>query len=107
MTKQVLFHTYTLETTEDGYMMNYLEAKQLPGMILCLDFEKAFDSLDWQFMFKVLNAYGFGDDMCQWISTLYKNTVYCYSQWSVYVMVFYSVWETQFHLICCCVVLKY
>ena len=60
MTKQVLFHTYTLETTEDGYMMNYLEAKQLPGMILCLDFEKAFDSLDWQFMFKVLKAYGFG-----------------------------------------------
>ena len=25
-------------------MMNYLEAKQLLGMILCLDFEKAFDS---------------------------------------------------------------
>ena len=45
-------------------MMNYLEAKQLPGMLLCLDFKKVFDSLDWQFMFKVLKAYGFGNNIC-------------------------------------------
>ena len=50
--------------------MNYLEAKQLAGMLLCLDFEKAFDSLDWQFTFKVLEAYGFGDDICLHSTTI-------------------------------------
>lgn len=54
-------------------LMHYLDTQQLPGMLLCLDFEKAFDTVDWGFMFKVLRAYGFGRDICQWIETLYKN----------------------------------
>jgi hypothetical protein len=53
--------------------MNYLEKNELPGMLLCLDFEKAFDSLDWDFMFKVLGAFGFGEGFCKWIETLYRN----------------------------------
>ena len=51
--------------------MLYRENK--PGLLLCLDFEKAFDSVDWKFMFKVLRAFGFGPDICQWISTFYKD----------------------------------
>ena len=31
-------------------------------MLLCLDFEKAFDFLDWKFMTKALKAFGFGED---------------------------------------------
>ena len=42
-------------------------------MLLCLDFEKAFDSLDWSFMFKMLRAYGFRDGVCKWIGTFYKT----------------------------------
>ena len=34
--------------------------------------KKAFDSVDWKFIFKVLRAFGFGLDECQWISTFYK-----------------------------------
>ena len=37
------------------------EKKNLPGAIVCLDFEKVFDSLDWKFMIKSLKRYGFGD----------------------------------------------
>jgi hypothetical protein len=55
-------------------LMQYLEDKNQPGMLLSLDFEKAFDSLDWEFMFKVLRAFGFGEDFCHWIETFYKNT---------------------------------
>ena len=44
-------------------------------MLLCLDFEKAFDSLDWSFMFKMLRAYGFRDGVCKWIGTLIDS--YC------------------------------
>ena len=38
-----------------------------------LRFEKAFDSVDWRFMFKVLCAFGFGSDIRRWISTFYKD----------------------------------
>ena len=54
-------------------LMHYLDLHQLPGILLCLDFEKAFDSVDWEFMIKVLKAYGFGEEICGWIETFYKN----------------------------------
>jgi len=34
-------------------------------MLWCLDFEKAFDPLDWKFMTKVLKTFGFGEDICR------------------------------------------
>ena len=54
-------------------LINYLNSKNLPGMLLCLDFEKAFDSLDWKFMIKALKAFGFGEDICRWIATFYRK----------------------------------
>ena len=54
-------------------LINYLNTKNKPGLLLCLDFEKAFDSLDWQFMFRALRAFGFGNVLCRWIDTFYKN----------------------------------
>ena len=37
-------------------MIAYLKEKNLPGLLLNICFEKAFDSVDWKFMFKVLKA---------------------------------------------------
>ena len=54
-------------------LINYLNTKNASGLLLCLDFEKAFDSVDWRFMFKVLCAFGFGSDIRRWISTFYKD----------------------------------
>ena len=54
-------------------VMNYLNVNNLPGLLLSIDFEKAFDSLNWNFMIKVLNAYGFGDCVIRWIKTFYNN----------------------------------
>ena len=39
----------------------------------CLDFEKAFDSLDWKCMTEALKACQFGDDICRWIATFYRR----------------------------------
>ena len=36
------------------------EEKNLPGMLLFIDFEKAFDCLEWNFLFKVLEVMNFG-----------------------------------------------
>ena len=54
-------------------LISYLYRENKPGLLLCLDFKKAFDSVDWKFMFKVLHAFGFGPDICQWIFTFYKD----------------------------------
>ena len=39
------------------------------------DFEKAFDSLDWGFMFKTLDFFKFGPSFKRWIRTLYTLPV--------------------------------
>ena len=54
-------------------MIDYLNRSKLPGLLQCLDFEKAFDCVNWCFMFKVLHAFGFGPDFCGWIQTVYKD----------------------------------
>ncbi len=45
----------------------------IPGLIVCLDFEKAFDTLEWDFLFKTLEKYNFGKNFIKWIKTLYTD----------------------------------
>ena len=42
-------------------IIQYAEEKNIPGMLFLIDFEKAFDSVTWTFMFKVLNVFRFGN----------------------------------------------
>jgi len=54
-------------------LIDYLNTNKQPGLLLCLDFEKAFDSVSWKFMFNVLGMYGFGKDFCNWVHSFYNN----------------------------------
>ena len=47
------------------------------GLIPLIDFEKAFDSLEWGYIFKVLRAYNFGNDFIKWIKLLYNDPCSC------------------------------
>ena len=49
------------------------EKQGLPGAIISLDFEKAFDSLNWNFMQKVVKKFGFGNFFSTWITILYND----------------------------------
>ena len=53
--------------------MNYVEEENIPGLLLVVDFEKAFDSISWDFIGEVLEFFKFGPSMKKWISVLYNN----------------------------------
>lgn len=40
--------------------MNYTESKQIPGLIMLIDFEKAFDSVSWKFIFETYDYFNIG-----------------------------------------------
>ena len=43
------------------------------GILLAIDFEKAFDSLNHEFLYQVLQKMGFGPNFPQCIRTFYRN----------------------------------
>ena len=36
----------------------------MDGLLLLVDFEKAFDSIEWNFLQKALNSFNFGPSIC-------------------------------------------
>ena len=60
-----------------GDIISYTAAKNLPGLAVFLDFEKAFDSIEWNFLFKVLDKLNFGPDFKNWVQTFYCNITSC------------------------------
>ncbi len=53
----------------------HCENFKVPGVLLLLDFEKAFDSLEWDFMVKTLEKFNFGEGFIKWVKILYTNPV--------------------------------
>ena len=53
-----------INKTQNGFVdiMNYTEKHNLPGMLVLIDFEKAFDSISW-----TLEFFGFGKSFINWI----------------------------------------
>ena len=43
------------------------EFKKTLGLLLFVDFEETFDSLEWDFMFKCLDFLGFGESIVKWV----------------------------------------
>ena len=58
-------------------LMSYAEQENLDSLIFAADFEKAFDSVDHNFIFASLEKYGFGPDFIKWIKTLLANNESC------------------------------
>ena len=46
-------------------------SKTIPGLLLFIDFEKAFDTLEWSFIETTLKYYNFGESLILWIKLFY------------------------------------
>ena len=55
-------------------LLQFTEEQNIPALLLLIDFEKAFDSLSWSFINKVLKIFNFGPSIITWITVLYKNS---------------------------------
>ena len=58
-------------------IMEYLKDRQLPGIMINIDFEKAFDSVNWLFLETMLQNLNFGPSFIKWIKTFYTNISSC------------------------------
>jgi len=58
-------------------ILEYTKHTKMSGILVAIDFEKAFDSLDHTYLLKVLSAFNFGPSFIQWIRTLYSNISSC------------------------------
>ena len=47
--------------------------KNIPAAIISIDQMKAFDRVNWSFMYKTLRAFGFKDTSVRWIQLLYTG----------------------------------
>ena len=55
----------------------FTSARDYPGIMTAIDFEKAFDSLNWNFVSRSLESFGFETSFLAWIRTFYKNITSC------------------------------
>ena len=60
-------------------LMYYTENNDMPGLLLSVDFEKAFDCLRHNFIWQVLSAFGFDPIFIRWCKLLYHSSSSCVS----------------------------
>jgi mannosylglycoprotein endo-beta-mannosidase len=53
--------------------LSWAEESNQDLVLLLLDFEKAFDIIEWGFLFGALEKLGFGDTWIRWVKALYKG----------------------------------
>ena len=58
-------------------VMDFTKQKELPGIAVFLDFEKAFGSIEWDFLQKCLQTFNFGPQLRRWVSIFYNNITSC------------------------------
>ena len=58
-------------------LFKYAENENIDGILFAADIEKAFDSVDHNYIYASLKKFGFGKDFVQWIKTLFKNSRSC------------------------------
>ena len=51
--------------------------ENISGLMIFIDFQKAFDSFEWNYLLNCLEHFNFGPDFIRWVTTFYKNIQSC------------------------------
>lgn len=57
--------------------IDFLNRENQEGLLAFIDFEKAFDKLNWDFIDKMLYEFNFGENVRKWIKTIYNKIESC------------------------------
>ncbi len=58
-------------------VIEYSNTNKIPGIMLALDYSKAFDKISKECMIEAFKIFGFGNDFVKWITVLNTDTVSC------------------------------
>ena len=58
-------------------IIEYTNKENISGLMVFLDFQKAFDTISWPYLFTTLKAFNFGPKFRKWIEILYNNPTSC------------------------------
>jgi hypothetical protein len=54
-------------------LIDFCKTFNIDGALLLIDFEKAFDSISWDFLQHALKEFGFGEGFRRWVKIIYSN----------------------------------
>jgi len=54
-------------------IMHETDKSNIPGLLMIIDFEKAFDTVSWEYIQKVLEIFNFGESIRKWVNIFYKD----------------------------------
>ena len=60
-------------------LIQYSSINQKAGILALIDFEKAFDTVEWSFLFDTLDKLDLGKNFVKWVKLLYTNISSCIS----------------------------
>ena len=58
-------------------IMELTVEENIPGLMIFIDFQKAFDSLKWNCLLNCLEHFNFSPDFIRWVTTFHKNIQSC------------------------------
>ena len=70
-------HFIGLNICTTANIVTYCKNTLQKGLIAQINFQKAFDTIDWSFLLKCLKAFNFGDTFTSWVKILYTQIESC------------------------------
>ena len=58
-------------------IIHHSNSNNVPGILLAVEFRKAFDTVEWSFLFRTLKHFNFGANVIQWVKTFYNGINSC------------------------------